>query len=153
MVGALGPVTGGARPLLSQHSPAPCCFELRDANTGRLQCLQILRLSVEAGSHWHSPQEEAPQRKPRATAKHMLHKRTAGFSEQPRQPCRNPRLSVLPNENRIPKRKKRQRKENKKDTAALEAANVSNDAPLTAFTCSKPRRAVLSPAFWALIRP
>lgn len=42
------------------------------------------------------PRKKPPQRKPRATVEHMLHKRTAGSTEQA---SNKPRLGVLPNEN------------------------------------------------------
>lgn len=101
-----GPFHRGARPHWSQHWPAPCCFALRDAKYSEVAVFQISQLSVVAGSHRHSPQEEDPQRKPRATLKHMLHKRTAGFSEQPCQPWRNPGSVFFQMETSIPSQKK-----------------------------------------------
>lgn len=43
----------------SQHWPTPCCFALRDANTGRLQCLR------SCGSAWQrAPTGSLPRKKP-----------------------------------------------------------------------------------------
>lgn len=49
----------GARLHRGQHWPIPCCFALRDANAGRLQCLRSL------GSAWQrAPTGSLPRKKP-----------------------------------------------------------------------------------------
>lgn len=90
----LGQLWGGGVLGLSLGSPAalkstlvdPTLLCIKRCKYCEVAVFQISWLSMAAGSHWQSPQEEDPRRKPRATVKHMLHKRTAGFSEQPCQP-------------------------------------------------------------------
>ena len=84
-------------------------FCIKRCKYGELALFQIARLSVVAGSHRQTPQEEDPQRKPKATLKHMLHKRTAGSSEQPCQALEKSWLSVLANENQEPPIKKKKK--------------------------------------------
>lgn len=118
----------------SQHWPTPCCFALRDANTGRLH--RLLELAAQrssglplAASPGRSPSEKAEgHSETHASQKDCRLQRAASSALQ------KPWLSVLPNENRILKKKK------KKTTAALEATNVNNDMLLRAFTCSKSSR-------------
>lgn len=113
----------------SQRWPTPCCFALRDANAVRLQCLRSFGSVWQRAPTGSLPRKKPPQRKPRATVKHMLHKRTAGFTEQPRQPYRNPGSVFF--------QMKTGSRKNNKNTAALVATNVNNDTLPRVFTCSK----------------
>lgn len=92
MVVSGGPFTGvgrwgGAAPAALKSTQAdPTLFYIKRCKYGEVAVFQIWLLSMAGGSHWQPPQEGDLQRKPRATVKHMLHKGTAGFSEQPCQP-------------------------------------------------------------------
>lgn len=82
---------------------------------------QIWPLSVAGGSHWQSPREEDLRRKPRATAKHMLHKRGLQASASSLVgPQRNPGPTFFPNENRSTTKKKKKIK-----STALKATSVN----------------------------
>lgn len=97
---------------------------------------QIWPLSMAGGSHWQSPREEDLRRKPRATAKHMLHKRglqASASSLVGHQ--RNPGATFFPNENRSTTKKKKKKKQI--TSAALKATSVNDDMLLTVVCFSR----------------
>lgn len=86
---------------------------------------------MAGGSHWQSPREEDLRRKPRATAKHMLHKRGLQASASSLVgPQRNPGATFFPNENRS-NHNKEEKKKTQINRAALTAISVNHDMLLT----------------------